>query len=63
MAVFPRTLAGVSTGHDWILLHSNNGAHCDVPEQRGVLRRRYALSSKTLKDGPSRITMNQCQPR
>ena len=62
VAAFPRTLAGVSTRKDRILLHSNDGAYCDVPEKRGVLRRCYALSSKALKDSPSRITMLQYQP-
>ena len=62
VAAFPRNLAGVSTGQDRILLHSNDGAYCHVPEKRGVLRRCYALSTKALKDSPSRMTIHQCEP-
>ena len=47
VAAFPGNLAGVSAGHDWILLHSNDDAGCDdVPEQRGVLRLCYTLGPR-----------------
>lgn len=58
-ATFLRTLAEVSTGRHWILLHNSGSAYCDAPEQRGVPRRCYVISSKALKDGLSRIAMHQ----